>query len=33
MRTSYGEWMGKIISEFNHCDRSKEFYKEKKEGE
>ena len=25
------EWMGKIVSEFNHFDRSKEFYKAKEE--
>jgi hypothetical protein len=23
------EWIGKIVSEFNHCDKSKEFYKAK----
>jgi hypothetical protein len=25
------EWMGKIVFEFNHCDKSKEFYKTKDE--
>lgn len=25
------EWMGKIVSEFNHCDRGKEFYEFKEE--